>query len=159
MGLMEDIGKRIAQSGQDTIKKAKSYAETAKINGQIAEEQRVLTAFYAQMGEKYYNLHKGDPTDEFAQYCDRITAGQMRIAELQMEIQRLKNSRFCSNCGAECPLNVQFCSSCGTRLPSLEPEITPVESVPLASQAESAPLDAQVQNAEAEQISQPPPNE
>lgn len=120
MGLFDGIGKKLAQSGQDTVKKAKSFAETTKLNSQISEEQRALTAFYSQIGEKYYELYKDSPGEEFAQTCDRITAGQMRIAEMQTEVQRLKNTRLCPKCGAVSAANVQFCASCGAELPKQE---------------------------------------
>ena len=121
MGLMDEIGKKLSQTGKDTVKKAKSVAETVKINNQISEEQRALNTFYTQIGEKYYSIYKDAPADEFTQICDRITAGIIRIAELQTEAQRLKNTRLCPKCGAVCPLSVQFCSACGTRLPKVEP--------------------------------------
>jgi len=122
MGLLDGIGKIITQTGQDTVKKAKSFAEATKINSQIAEEQRALNTFYAQIGEKYYKLYKDAPADEFAQLCDRLTAGIIRIAELQTEVQRLKNTKMCPKCGAVCPINVLFCSTCGAQLPKYEPE-------------------------------------
>ena len=127
MSLFNEIKGKITKSSQDTVKKAKSIAGIVKINNQITEEQRALTTFYSQIGEKYYSIHKDDPDVEFSQYCDRITAGIMRIAELQTEVQRLKNTRLCPKCGNACPLNVQFCSACGAKLPKLDPEQDAVE--------------------------------
>ena len=123
MSLFSEIKGRIARSSQDTVKKAKTIASIAKINSQIAEEQRTLTAFYSQIGEKYYELYKDAPSDDFSQNCDRITAGLMRIAELRTEIQRMKNTRLCPKCSAACPVNVQFCSACGAQLPMLDQEL------------------------------------
>jgi len=136
MSLLDGIGKKISQTGQDTVKKAKSFVEANKINNQIAEEQRALNTFYSQIGEKYYRLYKDAPADEFAQLCDRITAGVIRIAELQTEVQRLKNTRMCPKCGAVCQINVQFCSTCGAQLPKSEPQAP--EAVD-AEPAEGAP--------------------
>ena len=142
MGLLDGIGKKIAQSGQDTVKKAKSFADATRINGQIAEEQRAVSAFYSQIGEKYYTLYKDAPADEFSQTCDRITAGLMRIAELQTEVQRLKNTRLCPKCGAVSAANVQFCASCGAELPKQEvqevPEANYTEATEAADTAEAA---------------------
>ena len=134
MGLFDEIGKKIAKSGQDTVKKAKDFAEITKLNGQISEEHRALTAFYAQIGEKYYSLYKDAPQEEFAQSCARISAGLKRIAENQALIQTLKNTKLCPKCGAECEQNVQFCSSCGEKLPMPEPvkPEAPAEAEPAA---------------------------
>jgi len=132
MGLFDEIGKKIAKSGQDTVKKAKELAELAKLNGQIAEEQRALTAFYAQIGERYYTLHKDCPQDEFIQSCERITAGLKRITDLTAEVQRIKNARICPKCGATCPANVQFCGACG------EPLAAPAQAQGDAPTGESA---------------------
>jgi len=117
MGLFDGIGKKIMQSGQDTVKKAKTLAEITKINSRISEEQRTLTAFYAQIGEKYYSIYKDAPAEEFAQICDRITAGLSRIAELRIELEKQKSERLCPKCGAACPANVQYCAACGALLP------------------------------------------
>ena len=121
MGLFDEIGKKIAKSGQETVKKAKDLAGIAKLNGQIAEEQRALTAFYAQIGEKYYELYKDAPQEQFVQFCERITAGLQRIAELQAEVLKLKNTRACPKCGAACPTDVLFCGACGEQLPPIAP--------------------------------------
>ncbi|MCL2058690.1 MAG: zinc ribbon domain-containing protein [Oscillospiraceae bacterium] len=122
MRVFNDIGKKVAQTGQQTVKKAKSMTEIVRINTQITEEQRALKAFYTQMGEKYYTLHKDDPGEEFTTLCDRITASLMRVAELQDEVRRHRNTKLCPKCGAACPANVQFCSTCGTQLPQPDPE-------------------------------------
>ena len=143
MGLLDGIGKKIAQSGQDTVKKAKSFAEATRINSQIAEEQRAVSAFYSQIGEKYYTLYKDAPADEFAQTCDRITAGLIRIAELQTEVQRLKNTRLCPKCGAVSAANVQFCASCGAELPK-----PAVQEVDIADSAENEEATESAENGE-----------
>ena len=135
MGLFDEIGKKIAKSGQETVKKAKEIADTAKFNSQISEEQRALKEFYAQIGEKYYAAFKDSPHDDFAQPCERITAGLRRIAELQAEIQKIKNTKICPKCGAACPANVLFCGSCGESLAQAEPA---GEAMPEAA-AEAAP--------------------
>jgi len=148
MGLFDGIGKKIAQTGQDTVNKAKSFAEIAKINGQIAEEQRALSAFFAQIGEKYYKLYKDAPSGEFIQLCDRITASQIRIAELQTDVQRLKNTKLCPKCGAVCASNVLFCSSCGAQLPQPEP---PAEEEAQPEAEQSAATEPEQAEAQPEQ--------
>jgi len=117
MGLLSEIGASIVKSGRDIAENAKSYSKIVTINGQIAEEQRALSVFYSQIGEKYYALHRDQPEAELGPLCDRATAGLMRIAELQADVQRIKNSRLCPNCGAVCKIGSQFCSACGAKLP------------------------------------------
>jgi len=131
MAIIDDIGKKLVKSGQDTLEKAlekaKALVEITRLGGQVADEQNALVTFYAQIGEKYYSLRKDDPDEEYSQFCDRITAGLMRIAELNTEIQRLKGMRLCPKCGAACPVDAKYCSKCGECLPLPEPAAEPDE--------------------------------
>ena len=134
MGLFDEIGEKITKSGQDLVKRAREVAEAARISGQITEEQRALTTFYAQIGEKYYEAFKDSPHEEFAQSCERIAAGLNRIAELQAEYNRLKNNRICPKCGAAHGRDVNYCGACGAALTQPEP---PAEAAPEQPEAEA----------------------
>jgi hypothetical protein len=119
MGMFDEIGKKLAKSGQDTVKKAKEFAEVTRINAQISEEQKALNGFFMQIGEKFFAAVADAPPEEYAPLCERIVAGRRRIAELQLEVQKVKNVRLCPKCGAECAANLQFCGACGEPLPPL----------------------------------------
>jgi hypothetical protein len=116
MSLFDDLGKKIATAGQGTVKMAKDRVGMSRLNGQINEEQRAITASYTQIGERYYQMYGEAPGDAFAQDCARVSDGIARIAEMSAEIQKLKNVRACPKCGSECVTGAMFCGVCGQQL-------------------------------------------
>lgn len=117
MGLFDNFGKKITQSSQDAVQKAKNFADVTKLNSQINDEKKAIVNFYKQVGEKYYSLYGTDPQEEFKQLCEFITAKNNKIAQLETEIRRIQNVNTCPKCGNVCSDTLLFCSSCGESLP------------------------------------------
>jgi len=129
--IFNDLGKKISQTSQEAIKKAKELGEIAKLNGSISEEERNINKYFSQMGEKYLELY-GDTTEEpFASYCESIRASKLKIKNYEQEIKLIRNIKICTNCGAQYPNNAIFCSSCGHKQEVQEAEemTEPVEVV------------------------------
>lgn len=129
--LFNDLGKKISQTSQEAVKKAKELAEIAKLNSSISEEERNINKFLTQMGEKYLELY-GDTTEEpFASYCESIRTSKKKIKSLEKEIRFIRNIKTCSNCGADNPNDSVFCSSCGHKqeVPDVEKFTGTVEVV------------------------------
>jgi ribosomal protein L40E len=129
--IFNDLGKKISQTSQEAVKKAKELAEIAKLNSSISDEERNINKYFTQMGEKYLELY-GDTTEEpFASYCESIRASKMKIKNLEKEIKLIRNIKVCTNCGAEYSNNAIFCSSCGHKqeVPDVEKITEPVEII------------------------------
>ncbi len=130
VSIFNDLGKKISQTSQEAVKKAKELAEIAKLNSSISDEEKNINKYFSQMGEKYLELY-GDTTEEpFASYCESIRASKMKIKNYEQEIKLIRNIKICTNCGAEYSNNALFCSSCGHKQDVKEEKITePVEVV------------------------------
>lgn len=129
--LFNDLGKKISQTSQEAVKKAKELGEIAKLNGSISEEERNINKYFTQIGEKYLELY-GDTTEEpFASYCESILASKKKIMKLEKEIRFIRNIKTCTNCGAENSNDSVFCSSCGHKqeVPDVEKFTGTVEVV------------------------------
>ncbi len=123
MGFFDDLGKTLSQAGQSMADKAKEMSEVASIKSQISAEQKNISECYSRIGEQYYNAHKDDENNEFADMVNAIKASLAKIEQLNEDIRKVKNIKLCPSCGAECESTVKFCASCGTKLPEPEPVV------------------------------------
>jgi hypothetical protein len=57
MALFDDIKKKVLDTTQSAVKVTKELAETAKLNSQIAEEQRKIGNLYYQIGKLYFEKY------------------------------------------------------------------------------------------------------
>lgn len=124
MAFFDDISKKITQTGQDAVKKAKDMAESAQISSQIRDEEKAVNEYYRQIGEQYFKIFKSEPQPEFTDLCDAITDCITRISSLKMELQKARNVKVCAQCGAENDINTKFCGSCGAKLIEAVPDDT-----------------------------------
>lgn len=122
MDLLNNFGKKITQSSQDAMKKAKEFAEVTKLNGLITDEDRIMNDLYMQIGIKYFEMYSGTTDDNFIQLCSSIKECREKIASYEKEIQKMKHIKLCPECGQECSLNNAFCSACGVKLSEVEKE-------------------------------------
>jgi len=127
MAIFNELGKKLSQTTQNAVKGTKDLAEIARLNSQISQEQNTINDFYMQIGKKYYELNHAAVTDEdFAPACASITVSIAKIAELQYEIQKIKNIKKCSGCGTEIAMDLAFCGTCGYDTRTDSDVMTPV---------------------------------
>lgn len=119
MAFLDELGKKLTQTGQDTVKKAKDLADVTKLNSQLSDAGRQLQDCYRSVGEKYFELHRENPQAELEPLCAEVSAALELISTTRGEIQKLKNIKVCPSCGCENPFSACFCSSCSTKLPDL----------------------------------------
>jgi len=113
MAMFGEIGKKLSQAAQSTVKSAKDLADIANLNSQISEEQKLLNSFFLQIGKKYYELYPDSADDNFGSFCALITGSMIKITNLRDEIQKVKGIKKCHGCGAEIPMTTIFCGTCG----------------------------------------------
>ena len=79
----------------DTVRKAKEFAELTRWNEVIADQQAQINGFYMQIGQIYYANHASHPDAEFEQLFKEIHKGNERLEELQQEVRKLRNLVVC----------------------------------------------------------------
>ena len=125
MGLLEDIGKKITETGQGAVRGAKNLSETVRLNSLISDEKNKINNNYSQMGKYYYENHPEDMPEPFKEGCSLIDESFRKIAEYEEEIKNVKSDRLCANCGAEVDLNATQCPKCGAQLAPVAQEQPP----------------------------------
>jgi ribosomal protein L40E len=128
MDFFEKVGDTITGKSKELAKKAKDVTDIAKLNSQISSEKDKINKNYIEIGRAYYNAHLHEENYNYEGLCGEITVSMDKITELKKDIQTLKGTKCCENCGAELPREAAYCLSCGTKVEEeTEPETEEAE--------------------------------
>ena len=116
---VEDISETIAGAGKDMGQKAKDFSEIAKVAKDIRIKENRVQKMYAQLGTKYYDMHKNDAENEYEEIAS-ITSALEEIEQLRKDLKELKGTKICPACGAEIGKDDAFCKVCGEKRASEE---------------------------------------
>lgn len=130
MSFFDNVSKRVSETGQAAMQKAKTVSETTKLNVQIGELQKSIQGLYTQIGEQYFKLHEDAPEAALAELVDSVRQANVQIAQCQEAIAKLSNARTCPSCGAVLNNSAAFCSSCGAPIPKEAPAKASAETCP-----------------------------
>ena len=122
MAFMEDFGKKISQSGQNAVQKAKDMADISKINSLISDEERKIRSIYLQIGKQYFDKYGAECEEDFAARVNSIIESKEKIESYQSQINEIKGLVRCSKCKGFVDKNAAFCSLCGEALVKPVPE-------------------------------------
>ena len=70
--------------------KAKDLARIAKLTVEINGEKDTVKKAYAEIGKLYYDAHKDEPAELFAQLCDEVTVAMGNISAKEAEIAEIR---------------------------------------------------------------------
>jgi len=121
MAFFDDIGKKIAQTGQGAAQKAKNMAETVKLNSMVSDEEKRINNAFIQIGKTYYETYGNSPDQLFIQLINGINDSKAKIVSYYEQINKIKGIVRCQKCGGEVPYNSLFCSSCGSPMNTVPP--------------------------------------
>lgn len=116
MAFIDELGKKITQTGQGVVQKTKDATETIKINSIISDEKKKLESIFTAIGKMYFESHLESYEPMFENLFFEANKLQNSIAEHTEQIRVLKNNEHCPNCGNEVSNDSRFCNFCGTNL-------------------------------------------
>ena len=90
MGFFDELGKKISDASQDMMQKGKDFADTTKLNSQIHDEERKISAVYTKIGKKYFEEFHQAAGAGYQDLVDEIHASQAKISEYQDKVNALK---------------------------------------------------------------------
>lgn len=134
MAFFDNLGKKAQDMASAAGEKAKLAADVAKINMQIASEQREIEKDYKTIGEWYVAEHGDEAPEAIADVVAAIKTAKEKIAELEESKENRKNNddvvaaegevvevkeeaeaapemKVCPVCGNAS--NGKFCAQCG----------------------------------------------
>jgi hypothetical protein len=74
----------------NTTKKALNYAEIPGLSMQVGKQESIVKKAYEEIGEAYYESHKDNPGELYADQMQRIAEALSKIDELKKEIEEKK---------------------------------------------------------------------
>lgn len=126
MAFFDNFTKMVSEAGQKTVQKTKEFADTAKLNSQISDEERNIQNLYNQIGRMYVEKYRENPDEDFSSLISSIKASEEKIRDYRKQIQDIKGIQKCLKCGAEVPAGAAFCNNCGSPMTKPEPAADPV---------------------------------
>ena len=90
MAFFNNLTKKVSEAGQKTIAKTRDFADTAKFNSMISDEERTIKDAYCKIGEMYVALHRDDYGDEFSQMISTIEISEQKIEQYKKLIAEIK---------------------------------------------------------------------
>ena len=113
--------------------KAKDNYDIVAMNGKLASLAKEIRGVYAQIGEKYYAVHKEEPEEAFKDLVETVQSLEAQAAAIQRQIDNTKAALasapapvpvtsadgtygFCEKCGAPLPRDSVFCVKCGAKV-------------------------------------------
>ncbi|MDD6352076.1 MAG: zinc ribbon domain-containing protein [Lachnospiraceae bacterium] len=116
MDLFDKISDTIFETGKTITNKAKETSDTAKLNYELHQAEKKLTDAFKGLGQAYYEEYKSDEDAEFQVQMYEIKELKKKIKNLEKEIQSVRGTMICPNCGAELPKDAKFCLKCGEKI-------------------------------------------
>lgn len=116
MAFLEQLGKRLTNAGQSVAQQTKNLADVTQLNSAISDREKKISQLCLNIGQLYYEEHKGDSTAEHQEIIGEINALYAEIAQDREKIKQIKGVVKCPKCGADVPLNAAFCNACGTKV-------------------------------------------
>ena len=116
MAFFEQLGKRLTDAGQNVAQQTKNLADVTQLNSAISDREKRISQLYLNIGQMYYEEHKGDSTAAHQEIMKEINALHAEIAQKRERIKQIKGVVKCPKCGADVLLNAAFCSACGAKM-------------------------------------------
>lgn len=140
MAFFEQLGKTINDASDSLKRKTQNFSEVNSLEKQVSSNQSVIQNMYVEIGRAYYEAHKGDAQDVYADQCRVITDALNQIAQLQDQIRIKKGIQLCPNCGAQLAPGSVFCAGCGAQVAQPAQQQTNGMVQPAGNAAPQAPV-------------------
>lgn len=92
-------------------------ATILRLESEIKQQQADIDRCCSEIGKQYAAKYAGDYGGEFGAYLEQISRAKDKIQSLENEIEAIKGTRKCTNCGAQIDRDAAFCVKCGSKQP------------------------------------------
>ncbi len=133
MTFFDKLGETITNKSKDIARKAKDVADVATLKSQISSQQDIVNRAYIVLGKTYYNENKNNPPEEFEDTFKSLSKALEKIEQLKNDIQIIRGTDNCPNCGAQIGKDAVYCSECGIKVAgdvSSESEVIQTKACP-----------------------------
>lgn len=136
----EDLGKKITETADMLTKKTEKVMEIQKLQNQIRNLERANERDFRDLGRMVYVAYKtdGDVKEPYRELCENIKQREENIDDMKDQLEELRGSGKCPQCGASVQENMSFCPQCGAKIvkEAEEEDIFEDEEIPSEDAAE-----------------------
>lgn len=142
----EEISKKITNAADYTVRQTEKLTAMARLEYKLANTKNKLNQLYQNLGKLKFSEIAGEEIapDVYAVQYDKIVSMLTSIEEMEVELAKLRNYRFCIACGAKIGNDMIFCPKCGTRQTPVDEEEANTPAALLEAAGEGS-KDAEVQ--------------
>jgi len=114
---LDRMGQRLSQAASTAKEKSKELFDAAKVNKRVSELENTIAQLKEEIGEQFYQAYDaGTEPVQLIEKCEQIDTLRKELCELRLELDRIKGTTHCPNCGEALDQVTSFCPHCGGRL-------------------------------------------
>ena len=91
MNFFDKLEKTVTETGQGIGRKAKELAEVTRLKNMLHTCEEVVNQNYREIGKAYFEAHKDEDENEYAQQIKAIKDAQKGIEALKEQIENVSN--------------------------------------------------------------------
>ncbi len=117
---MDGLGEFLKENGKKAVDAAKEAAAIAKIKTDMKAEELKMSNTYAEIGKLFCSHASGEIDEVFIPLLQKIADSKEKLVNLEAELDKLKKTVTCPDCGGKSPSGSRFCNICGAELSAVE---------------------------------------
>ena len=90
MAFLDQLEQAITETGHSISRKAKDLAEITKKKNMLHTCEEVIDRQYSEIGKAYYEAHKEEEDNPYAQQCRAVRDAQRGAEALQKQIDAIR---------------------------------------------------------------------
>ncbi len=120
MAVLDKMKDTISVAGQEVSVKAKNATESARLNNQIKNNERMIQKLTYQVGVQVVDKDLGNPDTEYEELFSEIRRLQSENQAAKDKLSQVNEVKVCPQCGTTNRQTAKFCINCGAPLTAQE---------------------------------------